>query len=185
MNKGSQSGFSLIESLIVISIISIMSALSLQALPIARSNQELIGDTEQIRALLSDAKERALNQVRPSDCLPMDDMTSVDRSPCSDVGIAFSGSQVIEFADTNQNNYYDDSSTDYVIATYDLTAAPGNDSVTSLVFKSIPPSVLLYSATDNSSALMGPSDTATIVLDGYGDLSRTLIVHSYGTIDLQ
>src|SRR5690348_15577373 len=119
-----QQGFSLIESLIVISIIAIMSALALQALPVARNNQQLVADTEQIRALLLDAKERALNQVRPADCLSQYADSDVQRAPCSDVGITFVNNQVIEFADTNSNNAYSSQGPkDYVIATFDLSGS--------------------------------------------------------------
>ena len=180
MERVQEKGFSLIESLIVVSIIAIMSALSLQALPVARSHQQLVADTEQIRALLLDAKERALNQVRPADCLKNpSDPSDVGRAPCSDVGIAFVGNQVTEFADTVSNNQYD--VTDYKIATFDLVSAPGTGSVASLVFKSVPPSTTLYA----NGSVLDPSATAMIVLNGYGSLSRTLLVHSYGTIDVQ
>ena len=177
--RGSTAGFTLIESVMVIVIISMMSALALQSLPIARSNQQLIADTEQIRALMLDAKERALNQVRPSTCLPGDDSASVDRAACSDVGIAFSGNKVIEFADTNLDNLYDAS--DYVIVTFDLTSAPGTGSTSSFLFKSEPPSTIMYA----NGIIMAPGDTGTIILNGYGSLSRTLIVRPYGTIDVQ
>ncbi len=181
METGNEQGFTLVEALVIIAIIGILSALSLQALPAARSNQQLTTDTEQIRALLLDAKERALNQVRPDQCLPMADMASVNRASCSDVGIALpiNTNKVIEFADTNSNNTYD--SSDYVIATFTITAAPGTGSVTSLLFRSNPPSVFLYKDTK----LMGPTDTAMIYLNGYGSMKRNLTVHSYGTIDVQ
>lgn len=183
MDIGREKGFSLIESLIVVSIIAVMSALALQALPVARSHQQLVSDTEQIRALLLDAKERALNQVRPGTCLPNGgDQADVNRASCSDVGIAFVGNQVIEFADTNSDNSYTSQGPrDYIIATFDLFAPPGSGSVASLVFKSVPPSTMLYA----NGSLMSPSATTKIILNGYGDLSRTLQVHSYGTIDVQ
>lgn len=182
MKQTGEEGFSLIESLIVVSIIALMSALALQAIPIARSNQQMIADTEQIRALLLDAKERSLNQVRPDTCLPMADMASKDRAVCSDVGVAIDGNKLIEFADTDGNNRYSASGPrDYVITTYDLSATVGVGSVSSLVFSSVPPSTLLY----KDGALMAPSSTAKIILDGYPPLSRTLLVHSYGTIDVE
>ena len=178
--RGSTAGFTLIESVMVIVIISMMSALALQSLPIARSNQQLIADTEQIRALMLDAKERALNQVRPSTCLPGDDSASVDRAACSDVGIAFSGNKVIEFADTTAPHYKYNAG-DYIIATFDLTSPPGTGTTSSFLFESTPPSTILYA----NGIIMAPGDTGTIILNGYGSLSRTLIVRPYGTIDVQ
>lgn len=172
-----QAGFSLIESLIVVSIITIMTSLAMHALPIARSNQQLIADTEQIRALLLDAKERAVNQVRPDACLNKIEKASKDRAVCSDVGIAFVGNQLIEFADVNQDNKY--SNGDYKIVQYALTNAPGDNS---FVFESVPPQVYLH--TLGNSTPMGPSETIQIKLTGYGSLSRTLVIHSYGTMDI-
>ncbi|MEO6078147.1 MAG: prepilin-type N-terminal cleavage/methylation domain-containing protein [Candidatus Andersenbacteria bacterium] len=188
--KGAQDGFSLIESLIVISIIAIMSALAMQALPVARSNQQLVSDTEQIRAVLLDAKERALNQVRPAGCLPMADVASKDRSTCSDVGIAFSGNQVIEFAETNGTEGYQSrgSSKDFTIVAYDLTSTPVTGSLNTLVFNSAPPGVQVFvspaSILSSGKNPMAPSDTASIILNA-GSLSRTITVHSYGTIDVK
>lgn len=192
MNTEQEKGFSLIESLIVISIIAIMSALSLKAIPVARSQQQLISDTEQIRALLLDAKERALNQVRPAGCIPnAANPGDATRAPCSDVGIAFVGNHVIEFADTTQDNVYTSVGTkDYTIASFTLSATPGGASVASLLFKAVPPSVLLYTGgtvqtASATATILTPSTNATILLNGYGALSRTLVVHSYGTIDVQ
>jgi prepilin-type N-terminal cleavage/methylation domain-containing protein len=181
MKQDSNRGFSLIESLIVISIIAIMSTLAMQALPVARSSQQLTSDTEQIRALLLDAKERTLNQVRPANCLPSIAIDDPAKAPCSDVGVAFIGKQIIEFADTfpttPDHRYLVG---DYIIGTYNLSAKVGAGSVTSLLFQSAPPSISLFEDT----FLMSPSFKAKIILNGYPPLTRTLLVHSYGTIDV-
>ncbi|HSX24898.1 MAG TPA: prepilin-type N-terminal cleavage/methylation domain-containing protein [Candidatus Andersenbacteria bacterium] len=182
MDAGNQKGFTLIESLIIISIITIMSGLALQAIPLARSDQQLISDTEQIRAVLLDAKERALNQVRPDDCLPMSDMASKDRAGCSDVGIAFSGNKLIEFADTDPDNQYI-SNKDYTIATFDLNTTPTTDFGGSLVYTSFPPTVYLNKK--GSMTAMGPAEVAKITLISYRSLTRVLTVHPYGTIDVK
>lgn len=172
-----QSGFSLVESLVIISIISILASLSLVALPAARSHQELIADTELIQSLLLDSKERALNQVRPEECmseLPAEDTL---RAPCSDVGIDFeTAGEVIQFADLNEGNgRYTD--TDYKIVTHALSSTVSSDPI---VFKSVPPSVETY----RNGKVMDPEDVATITLTASNGETRTLEMRQFGTLDI-
>lgn len=171
-------GFSLVESLVIISIISILTSISLVALPAARAHQQLVSDTELIRSLLLDSKQRALNQLRPEKCVEF--VAEVVRPQCSDVGIDINtGGSVIQFADLNANGKYN--SGDYTVATHSMATIMSSSAIEALVFKSAPPSVHLYKNTQ----IMGPSDTAQITLTASNGTTRTLAVHPLGTIDVE
>lgn len=171
-------GFSLIESLIIISIVGMVTTMSLQAFPAIRAHQQLIADTEQIRSLLLDSKQRALNQVRPEDCMPDVPVESKDRAACSDVGIAFINNEIIQFADTvGENHDYDPS--DYVIVKFPLvTKLEG--ATNSLLFASLPPSVMLHV----NGVAMAPEESANIKLSASDGKERMLTIRPFGTIDI-
>lgn len=178
------SGFSLIESITIIAIISILTAISVSALPAIRAHQTLVTDTEQIRSLLLDSKQRSLNQVRPEACV----QKAEDSRRCSDVGIAMTGGNIIQFADLLANTRYDEK--DYVIGTYPLQSVVVNSLSTNyLVFYGFPPSVDLYAGDDFPKLVQGlPNGVATILLragEGKNKQERTLEVSSFGTIDIQ
>lgn len=174
-------GFSLVESLVIISIISILASLSLTALPAARSHQQLISDTELIKSLLTDSKQRALNQVRPEDCLRDDENPqSPSRAGCSDVGIHFSENTVTQFADANKSGTYNGG--DYTIAKHEMaTLSGGEDNAREILFKSVPPSVEAY----KDGGVMSPSSEAIITLTASSGEIRTLTVKQFGTVDIQ
>ncbi len=172
-------GFSLVESLVIISIISILASLSLVALPAARAHQQLISDTELVQSLLLDSKGRALNQVRPEECESGLSLEDPDRAPCSDVGIDFRiAGEVTQFADLNGNGEYED--TDYKIVTHSLSSSVTSDPI---VFKSVPPSVETYT---NGQVMTpnGENNIATITLTASNGEIRTLEMRQFGTLDI-
>lgn len=184
-------GFSLVESVVVVSIISILTVMSFTAIPALRSHQELVGDTEKIRELIIDAKQRTLNQVRPEACLTS--IGAASDSPegavCSDAGVAIQFGEIIEFANTyapTANKYeYDQGGTltrDYVISrSKPVTTITGGSGGTSLLFVSAPPSVELY----NRGALLAGTASETITLTASNGSTRTLRIHPLGTIDIE
>ena len=179
------SGFSLVESLVIISIIAILTSASVSALPAARAHQELISDTEQIRSLLTDAKQRAVNQVRPEECIAQLRVEQTDKAgaACSDVGIALtSDGNIVEFANTNNPEQREYTSGDYNIVTLPLATSAAESSVTSILFFSEPPTVFLHP--DGRDA-MTPDETATIILRANNGEARKLTVHQFGTIDVE
>lgn len=182
LKRGGVDGFSLIESLVIISIISILASLSLVALPAARAHQQLVADTELIQSLLLDSKERALNQVRPEECITQLGVEQDDKilGPfCSDVGIDFNkAGEVTQFADLNESGQYE--KTDYKIVTHSISSTISTDDFKALIFKSAPPSVELY----KNKIVLGPSDTAKITLTAANGETRTLEVHQFGTLDI-
>ncbi len=177
-----QTGFTLIESLVIISLISILTAMSVRAIPTIRAHQELVSDTENIRALLYDAKQRTLNQVRPENCLPgvPDDLA---RARCSDVGVALKNGELIIFADTApsvQNYNYDTG--DREIVRSKLATNVDTGSATSLVFAGVPPSAVLYK---DGVALTGGSDFTRIMLTASNGSKRSIKIYSFGTMEIE
>lgn len=189
MNTQANGGFSLIESLVVISIIGILTSLSLAAFPAIRSHQELLADTESIRALLLDAKQRTLNQVRPEQCLPGLDVEDILRAECSDTGVAIVNDEIIEFANTrNSDDYTYDAgaypSGDFVLTRSNLSSQLDIGSASVLLFVGTPPSATLYK--DGSKFTGSPSTpAASIKLIASNGTQRTIKVYSFGTIDIQ
>ncbi len=194
MNMRFQSGFTLIESLVVVSIIGILTSMSLVAIPGIRAHQQLVADTESIRALLLDAKQRTLNQVRPEDCLrfPGIDLDDPVRTSCSDVGVALDGTtqEIIQFADTNTLGLHTYNaerpgvagSGDHVITRARLSSKIEAGSATSLLFVGVPPSAELYKDGDK---LVGGEHFASITLTATNGSQRTIKVYSFGTVDIQ
>ncbi|MEK7499307.1 MAG: hypothetical protein AAB649_01740 [Patescibacteria group bacterium] len=186
-------GFSLIESLVIVSMISILSVMSLRAIPALRSHQELVTDTEKIRALILDARQRTLNQVRPADCLKELEKDHPTRATCSDVGVALQFGEIIEFSNTytvgNGALKYDwdggsESTTvrDHVIQRLKPVTRIKSGSPTSLLFMGVPPTIELY----RDGTKVNPGDESTkITLIASNGSTRTITVYSSGTIDVK
>lgn len=177
-------GFSLVESMVVVTMVSILSIMSLQAIPALRAHQELVTDTETIRALLLDAKQRALNQVRPEDCLSGFAVTDSARAGCSDVGVALRQGEIIQFANSHETGgsgpKYD--TNDYVIVRSKAASKIKFGSPTSLLFLGNPPATILYK--DGAEIAAGDFSTK-IILTASNGRERTITVYSSGTIDVQ
>ncbi len=179
-------GFSLVESITIIAIISILTAISVAALPAIRAHQALVADTEQIRSLLLDSKQRSLNQVRPEACVQEAEANGKDSRRCSDTGIVFHEGNVIQYADSGTPNLrYDEA--DHKIATYPLQSVIVKGDSTNpnhFLFYGNPPSVDLYVTGLRAS----PGDVYTILLranTGKNKQERTIEISSFGTIDIK
>ncbi|HLC49420.1 MAG TPA: hypothetical protein VJI96_03490 [Candidatus Andersenbacteria bacterium] len=181
---GSKWGFSLVESLVVVAIISTLTVLGLTAIPGLRSHQELVTDTENFRAMLLDSKQRTINQVRPADCLPGLAVDDPARAACSDVGVAFAYGELIQYANTaNQDQYTYETgvSGDYEISRKNIVSTVLDGSAISFLFISAPPTVKTYA----DGGLLGvANDAAPITLIATDGSTRTVTVHSLGTIDI-
>lgn len=184
-------GFTLVESLVVVLMVIVLTALAVRSIPALRSHQEIVTDTELIRSLLSDAKQRTLNQVRPSDCLPQLPVDSPARAVCSDVGIAIRNGEIIEFANTfrggsNGTFTYDVNNGrsvagDYIIYRTKLaTKISGGGSAMSFLFYNVPPSVQFY----RNGSLFNDTIMEKITLTASNKSKRTIQIHSLGVVDI-
>lgn len=182
MNMQRNSGFSLIESLVVVSLIGILTGMSMVAIPALRAHQQIATDTESIRAMLLDAKQRTLNQVRPENCLPGLDPEDVGRATCSDTGIALQGGEIIEYANTAAVSAQRYNSGDYVITRSKLSSAIDTGSAASILFVGVPPSAVMYK---DGTALTGSNPYTDIKLISSNGTKRTLRVYSFGTLEVQ
>ncbi len=182
-------GFTFVESLVVVAIITILTTMSVVAIPSLRAHQDLVADTETIRALLLDAKQRTLNQVRPEKCLEdlEVDLEDILRAPCSDVGVAIDteAREIVEFADTNtgSSGARKYNTGDYVITRSRLATNLNatRENAKSLLFVGVPPSAEMYVDGNGLSA----SATASIHLISNRETKRTITVYSFGTIDVE
>jgi len=167
--------------------------MSLKAIPALRSHQELVTDTEKIRALLLDARQRTSNQVRPENCLSHLPVEDLRRAACSDTGVALQWGEIIEFANTEDSaeggpKYdWDGDDIQRPAKDYVLTRSkpvtrikPGNPQ--SLLFIGNPPSTVLY--IDGTEVLAG-DDPTKIILTASNGSTRTISVYSSGTMDIE
>lgn len=181
------SGFTLIESVVVMAIVSMVSVLALNAIPVLRAHQELVADTENFRSLLFDSKQRTVNQVRPPSCLSQYEINNPLRAACSDVGIAIYLGELIQYANTanqNQHTYEPGIAGDFEIAKIKIVSTVEMPrSLKSLLFISMPPTVVTYS----DGAIISPGNNASskIYLNASDGSTRVIIIHSLGTIDIE
>jgi type II secretory pathway pseudopilin PulG len=182
MNMKSSSGFSFVESLVVTGIISILTAMSVVAIPAIRAHQELVADTENLRALLLDAKQRTVNQVRPEGCLSDLAVEDVGRAICSDTGVALVNGEIIQFANTSAVSSQRYDANDFVLTRSKLASKVDTGSVSSLLFVGVPPSADLYV---NGSLLRGANPSGVIKFSSRSGVQRTIRVYSFGTITVR
>ncbi len=162
-------GFTLIETVVIITIIGIITTAVATAVPIARSNQNVVSDIETIRAEVQDATRRALNENRPQECL---DVAGEERR-CSNVGVHLKGSTMTLFADLDQNHQF--SSTDFTYEVKTLRSSVVSEEV--FVFEATPPNIILFSF----GRIVTADNPGSFTLVS-GNQSRTMTVLPYGQI---
>ncbi len=140
----SNAGFLLIESIVIVVIISMLTSLLMVALPAVRHNQRLNDDSQKIQALLRDAQQRAVNEVRPPPCLERAGADQEQQRRCSNVGIALKEKSAVLFSDSDGDRLYTPQ-TDYLIEQYSLSAsAAATGEWRAFVFEAAPPTVMLF-----------------------------------------
>lgn len=173
----SKEGFSLLEIVVVIGIMSVLTTVTVSALPIARSNQRLKNDIQQLRTLFSIVQQQALNEVRDQACL---DQVGEDRQlqiRCSTVGVALDDYSATVFADLD-GNWLFTPETDYVISQHALESQISAEKQT-IVFQAVPPS--LYMVADGDP--IAPSGSVLITLISGND-SRDVEVRPFGIVTM-
>lgn len=137
-------GFTLIEVLVTITIVSIMSAVLVVSWPRARDHNALVITERQLQSLLRDAQEKALNGDRAPTCVA----STPEARRCADIGIALHNNQVILFADTKgtNNSYTPGNSGDAILLNTTLPSGVTsvNTNWQSYLFRFVPPIVELY-----------------------------------------
>lgn len=179
-DQKASAGFTLVEAVVIITIISILTALSVFALPEARHNQRLVTDSERIQAALRSAERYAINEVRTDECLEYVGNDSELRRRCSNVGIALQGKKLVTFADTTGNQTYTEGS-DFLLSEQEIsTELEGDGAWRSFVFEATPPTIYTYA----DGAIISPQISATITLRS-GKQTRTLEIHPYGRVEIK
>ena len=171
-------GFTLVEAVIVMTIMTIVSYLVLSALPIARTNQEIENDIQRLRSFLTQAQQRSLNEIREGECLSrVGDDTDLQRR-CSNIGVVFEENALRMFADLDDNKIYSDGA-DYLLEESVFhSVVEGTPSTVSVMFAADPPVILTYV----NGALLSAGETRTVRVEN-GGLNRVFTIGSYGVIE--
>ncbi len=172
------SGFTLIEIVVSVVIVSTLAAIIAVAFPSARDQQRLGLTQQEIQLRLREARQRALNEDRPSECLLRyadDDLKH--RRRCSDIGVYVAGQELTLYADTSGDGSYS-AAGDYVLSAATLPASVVSSGVQSFQFIAAPPTIGLFvdgrEVTDASEPLRlrTGSTESTFVVTAAGELQR-------------
>lgn len=165
-------GFTLIEVILTMAILSILITLISTGYPVVRDNQALQLAQQQLEFLVREAQQRALNEERDETCLD----SAEEARRCSDVGLAFNGSAITLFADTTGEDLAYTVG-DYVIATHQSPAQlTGIDSI---LFVAQPPNITLLA--NGLQPLSGQASLRAQV----GEQEVQLNIKNYGQVERQ
>lgn len=135
-------GFTLLEVLVTLAIITIVTFLAATAFSIIREREALIHARQQISSIVRAAQTQALNEQRHPACLAEVEDSPLAAKQCSDIGVFLQGEKVIVFADTNDNNQYDDQ--DFRESESSLPRPVTVLGTISIVIEATPPNVVLW-----------------------------------------
>ncbi len=170
-----QQGFSLVESIVIISIISILTLLVTTGLPQVRRNYQLRTDVEVVRLAISSARYHALNQIRPKDCIALIGNDETMQKKCSRAGVEIKQGEATTFIDIDEN--YTLGQRDIIVSRQDLFSVIDNG-VTTFVFEPTPPTVVMYR--NGSITSSGSTIELSFKLD---NLKKTVKVETYGNVE--
>lgn len=169
-------GFTLLEIVVVVGIISAVTAYASLAYPSARDQQKIIMAEQILQSTMRETQQKAINEERDAGCVF--DVGSADEKYCSDLGLHFNGSRIILFADTHyaNDNLYD-AADDFELGTIALPDGVTITGLNSLIFQGIPPTVKMYAdgtkidLTTTATIQIGNS-FEQVTLGPYGQVSR-------------
>lgn len=168
------SGFTLLEVVVVITILSLLTLIVTTALPTARAHQGLRLARQQVIDVFAQASHRALNEVRAEPCLGR----AAERKRCSDVGVALRQNALILFGDTAEpQDWQYTPDQDEVFSTMALPAGVTVASQ-SFVFIATPPTVEVYA----QGRLITPAQKIPLTLIS-GTTQASLAVSAYGHVE--
>ncbi|MEX1112183.1 MAG: type II secretion system protein [Candidatus Andersenbacteria bacterium] len=173
----------LLETVVVITIMSILSVLTAVSFPVIRNHQNLITDAGQVEGALQEAQLRALNEVRPEECLSQagDDRDLQRR--CSNIGTAFQDRQGVLFSDFDGDRQYTPGE-DFEIKRYTLvTTVDGVSSPAwqTFVFEALPPTVAVYAG--GAVVLPSSESSAAVLTLRAGGQTKELKIRPYGIVE--
>ena len=174
--KQASSGFTLLEVVIVMTILTIMTYLVVSALPPARVNQRLESDVQQFRSLISRAQQLAVNEVRPDSCLARAGANEETQRRCSNVGVVARTGELVLFADLDGDRRYSGPA-DFEIEKIPQTADVNDGREADIVFEADPPEVFMYA----DSRIIGAGQSY-VVRFAIGEATRTFSIGPYGVI---
>jgi len=133
------SGFTLIEMMVIIVIISIMTVLLAVAFPVVQRQQQLKLTATTLVSQLRRAQQLALDETRDDACLQLLADQPQNQTRCSDIGVAIRNPTLITYADIDGNHQYTDGH-DYVLNKID---APSTVSLANkdFLYQGAPPTV--------------------------------------------
>lgn len=169
------SGFTLLEIVVVVGIISAVTAYASIAYPSVRQQQKIIMAEQILQSTMRETQQKAINEERNPDCIT-EQAGSADKKHCSDLGLYFDGSKIVLFANTNLSDDNKYESDDYnKLGTVSLPDGVTISGLHSLLFKATPPSVKMYA--DGQ-----PIHTTTTATIQIGDNSEKVTLGPYGQV---
>jgi type II secretory pathway pseudopilin PulG len=173
------SGYTLIEAVVVLGIISLLAAFTLAAWPHLRERQALLIVRQQVQTLFREVQSQAFYEARSTTCLQLFAPDDPDQTRCSDLGLAFRDRKLRIFADTDGNLRY--SSSDFVLAEETLAAGVSTPYTdwSSLLFQAVPPNITLF---DANSQPVSPDRFTTLTVE-IGSSFHNFSVYPYGQIE--
>lgn len=175
--SNNQTGFTLLEVVIVISIMTIVTYAVLTALPVARTNQQLTGDITALRSILTNAQQQAVNEIRSPDCLATVPSDADSQRRCSNIGVFIADNKVIQFADTSPDRIYTPG-VDYILRESDQASGLKGGPDITILFEADPPTVVTYA----NGQVLGPKQKVSFTL-AIKDTQRALTIGPYGIIE--
>jgi hypothetical protein len=162
-------------------MLTIVTYLTVSAFPIVRENEALTQAKGQLVSALRAAQTQALDEQRHPDCLARVGDDPRDEKRCSDVGIMLQGTQIITFADINDDNKFDNE--DFRLQTSSFVKPVNVVSPVSLLVEATPPNVILFV----NGVPLGADDDTTVILKAIMLRSRQrelpLSISSYGVVE--
>ena len=168
-------GYTLLEVVVGIGIISLVATLLAVGYPSTRDTQELLVAQQRFEALLRDAQQQARNEERSPDCLAS--VSEEDRNVCSDIGLALRGQVMTLFADTVGADQRYTPGADFILTEQQL---PEGVTVADLdlVWLSVPPTTTLYA---DGAAVVDDTAPQEVTLR-YRSHSLTVAVFPFGYV---
>lgn len=175
-HRRSCEGFTLLEMVFIISIISILSLTLLNGLPLARDNQIIAADRAWFQSIVRTAQLRAVNELRDEACMAQAGGSPEIERRCSDVGLLLQGRRILMFSDLDGDQAYA-KSVDYDIQEFTATSKFEPDGKV-IIFESVPPLLRLY----DDGSVIAPTGNVALTMS-VGSLQRNVRVTFYGNVE--